>query len=63
MAMAVLVVGSTAFDTVETPHGTRADCLGGSSTYFGLAAVLFTEVRLVDEDGDDVPTSRAATAA
>ena len=53
--MAVLVVGSTAFDTVETPYGTRQDCLGGSSTYFGLAAVLFTEVRLVSVVGEDFP--------
>ncbi len=53
--MAVLVVGSTAFDTVETPYGVRKDCLGGSSTYFGLAAVLFTEVRLVSVVGEDFP--------
>ena len=55
--MAVLVVGSTAFDTVETPYGVREDCLGGSSTYFGLAAVLFTEVRLVSVVGEDFPDS------
>ncbi|MBM4062551.1 MAG: sugar kinase, partial [Planctomycetes bacterium] len=35
--MTLLVVGSTAFDTIETPHGTATDCLGGSSTYFSLA--------------------------
>jgi hypothetical protein len=40
--MSLLVVGSTAFDTIETPHGNAADCLGGSSTYFALAARLFT---------------------
>ncbi len=55
--MAVLVVGSTAFDTVETPYGAREDCLGGSSTYFGLAAALFTEVRLVSVVGEDFPES------
>ena len=55
--MAVLVAGSTAFDTVETPFGRREDCLGGSSTYFGLAAVLFTEVRLVSVVGEDFPES------
>ncbi len=53
--MSLLVVGSTAFDTVETPHGTATDCLGGSSTYFSLAARLFTEVRLVSVVGTDFP--------
>ena len=51
--MSLLVVGSTAFDTVETPHGTAKDCLGGSSTYFSLAARLFTQVRLVSVVGAD----------
>ncbi|MBL8748307.1 MAG: sugar kinase [Planctomycetes bacterium] len=53
--MSLLVVGSTAFDTVETPHGTAKDCLGGSSTYFSLAARLFTKVRLVSVVGQDFP--------
>jgi sugar/nucleoside kinase (ribokinase family) len=53
--MTLLVVGSTAFDTVETPHGTATDCLGGSSTYFSLAARLFTQVRLVSVVGTDFP--------
>ena len=53
--MAVLVVGSTAFDSIETPYGTERDCLGGSATYFSLAAVLFTEVRLVSVVGEDFP--------
>ena len=53
--MSLLVVGSTAFDTVETPHGIARDCLGGSSTYFALAARLFTDVRLVSVVGDDFP--------
>jgi sugar/nucleoside kinase (ribokinase family) len=58
--MSVLVVGSTAFDTVETPFGREVDCLGGSSTYFSLAAVLFGEVRLVSVVGDDFPAERRA---
>jgi sugar/nucleoside kinase (ribokinase family) len=58
--MSVLVVGSTAFDTVETPFGKREDCLGGSSTYFGLAAVLFGEVRLVSVVGADFPAASRA---
>ena len=53
--MSRLVVGSTAFDTIETPHGTAADCLGGSSTYFSLAARLFTQVHLVSVVGEDFP--------
>ncbi|MCC6671659.1 MAG: sugar kinase [Planctomycetes bacterium] len=53
--MALVVVGSTAFDTVETPMGTEVDCLGGSSTYFSLAAHLFTQVRLVSVVGKDFP--------
>ena len=53
--MSLLVVGSTAFDTIETPFGTKANCLGGSSTYFTLAASLFTEVRLVSVVGTDFP--------
>jgi hypothetical protein len=57
--MSLLVVGSTAFDTIETPHGNAADCLGGSSTYFSLAARLFTPVRLVSVVGADFPPSTA----
>ena len=61
--MSLLVVGSTAFDTVETPHGTAADCLGGSSTYFCLAARLFTQPRLVSVVGDDFPAKHRALLA
>lgn len=53
--MSLLVVGSTAFDTIETPHGNAADCLGGSSTYFALAARLFTKTHLVSVVGQDFP--------
>lgn len=53
--MTLLVVGSTAFDTVETPHGVAKDCLGGSSTYFSLAARLFVPTRLVSVVGADFP--------
>ena len=53
--MSLLVVGSTAFDTIETPFGTKENCLGGSSTYFTLAASLFTETRLVSVVGTDFP--------
>ncbi|MEO0479946.1 MAG: PfkB family carbohydrate kinase [Planctomycetota bacterium] len=53
--MSVLVVGSTAFDDVETPFGKREACLGGSSTYTALAAALFTDVNLVSVVGKDFP--------
>jgi sugar/nucleoside kinase (ribokinase family) len=61
--MSLLVVGSTAFDTIETPHGTAADCLGGSSTYFALAARLFAPVRLVSVVGADFPAAHRALLA
>lgn len=51
--MSLLVVGSTAYDSIETPGGSRADCLGGSSTYFSLAARFFAPVRLVSVVGKD----------
>jgi len=56
--MTLLVVGSTAFDTIETPHGTAEKCLGGSSTYFSLASRLFTKTRLVSVVGEDFPADR-----
>lgn len=51
--MPLLVVGSTAYDSIETPESTREDCLGGSSTYFSLAARYFAPVRLVSVVGQD----------
>jgi len=53
--MSVLVVGSVALDTVETPHGRVVEALGGSATYFSLAASLYTPVRLVAVVGEDFP--------
>ncbi len=61
--MSLLVVGSTAFDDVETPFGRREGCLGGSSTYFSLAARLFSEVRLVSVVGEDFPDESRALLA
>jgi len=54
--MSVLVVGSIAFDTVETPHGRREEMLGGSATHFSCAARYFTDVRLVAVVGSDFPS-------
>ena len=39
--MAILVVGSVAFDSIETPHGKVDHCLGGAATHFALAASYF----------------------
>jgi len=51
--MSILVVGSVAFDTLATPYGKREKILGGSATYFSLAASYFTKVRVVAVVGDD----------
>jgi sugar/nucleoside kinase (ribokinase family) len=49
------VVGTLAFDDVETPAGRREGVLGGSATYFGVAASYFTGVGLVGVVGEDFP--------
>ena len=51
--MAITVVGSVAFDSVETPAGRRDRCLGGAATYFSLAASYFTDVRVIAVVGED----------
>jgi sugar/nucleoside kinase (ribokinase family) len=53
--MTLLVVGSLAFDTVETPFGRRERVLGGSANYFSMAASILTPVQLVGVVGDDFP--------
>ncbi|HMF13503.1 MAG TPA: PfkB family carbohydrate kinase [Gemmataceae bacterium] len=53
--MSLLVVGTVAFDSIETPHGTVDDVLGGSATYFAYAASYFTKPRLMAVVGDDFP--------
>jgi sugar/nucleoside kinase (ribokinase family) len=53
--MPLLVVGSIALDSVETPFGVVDDALGGSATYFSYAASYFTPVRLVGVVGEDFP--------
>ena len=55
--MSVLVVGSVALDSIETPAGRVIEVLGGSATYFSLAASLYTPVRVVAVVGDDFPSS------
>jgi len=51
--VSLLVVGSVAFDAVETPFGRRERMLGGSATHFSLAASFFTDVRVVGVVGGD----------
>jgi sugar/nucleoside kinase (ribokinase family) len=51
--MAITVVGSVAFDSIETPAGRRERCLGGAATYFSLAASYFTGVRVIAVVGED----------
>jgi sugar/nucleoside kinase (ribokinase family) len=53
--MSLLVVGSVALDSVETPFGRADDALGGSATFFAAAASLFGPVQLVGVVGDDYP--------
>ena len=53
--MPLLVVGSIALDSVQTPQATREDVLGGSAVYFSYAASYFTPVRLVGAVGEDWP--------
>ena len=47
MSDSLLIVGSVAYDSVETPTGARMDELGGSATFAAAAASLFTPVDLV----------------
>lgn len=51
--MSILVVGSVAYDTIETPRDRRERILGGSASYFSLAAIRFAPVRAVGVVGDD----------
>ena len=51
--MAVTVVGSVAFDALETPFGKRERILGGAATHFSLAASFFTDVSVVGVVGED----------
>jgi sugar/nucleoside kinase (ribokinase family) len=51
--VSLLVVGSVAFDGVESPYGKVDRTLGGAATYFSVAASFFTPVHLVGIVGDD----------
>jgi sugar/nucleoside kinase (ribokinase family) len=56
--MPLLVVGSVALDTVETPFGRAEDALGGSATFFSASASCLCPVRLVGVIGDDFPRAQ-----
>lgn len=56
--MSLLVVGTIAFDEIETPSGRVSDEMGGSATFFSLAASRFTPVRIVGAVGEDFPRER-----
>ncbi len=60
---AILVVGSVAYDSVETPFGKADSVLGGSATYFATAASFFAPVRLVAVVGEDFPPDGLAFLA
>jgi sugar/nucleoside kinase (ribokinase family) len=53
--MSVLVVGTVAFDSIETPLGSVERVLGGSASYFALGASYFAPVRIVGVIGQDFP--------
>ena len=51
--MSLVVIGSVAYDAIETPHGKRERTLGGACTYIALSASYFTETSIVAVVGDD----------
>lgn len=53
--MSLIIVGSLAFDTLETPYGRKERIVGGSSTYCALAASYFTQPGIVSVIGEDFP--------
>lgn len=53
--MSLLVVGSVAFDSVETPFGKAEEAIGGSAMFFSTSASYFTDVQLVAVIGEDFP--------
>ncbi len=58
--MSIVVVGSVAFDSLETPAGKRERALGGSANYFSICASMLTKVQLCAVVGDDFPAGHTA---
>jgi hypothetical protein len=61
--MSVLVVGSVALDSVETPFGKADEVLGGSGIFFSASASHLTRVQLVGVVGSDYPVDQLAPLA
>ena len=61
--MGITVVGSVAFDSVETPSGSIDRCRAGAATYFSLAASYFTPVRVIAVVGEDFTEKEEAVFA
>ena len=53
--MSILVVGSVALDSIETPFGKRKEILGGSATFFSISASFFDKVNIIATVGEDFP--------
>jgi sugar/nucleoside kinase (ribokinase family) len=58
--LSILVVGSVAFDSIETPHGRVEHILGGAATFFALSASFFTDVRVIGVVGEDFTAENEA---
>jgi len=58
--MSILVVGSVAFDSIETPSGKVDHILGGAATHFSLAASYFKDVRVIAVVGEDFTAEHEA---
>ncbi len=58
--MSIVVVGSVALDSIETPVGQASEVLGGSAAYFAVAASYFSKVNLVAVVGEDFPKEARA---
>ncbi len=58
--MTITVVGTVAFDSIQTPFGSADRCIGGSATYFSVAASFFSPVNLVSVIGDDFGSEDAS---
>jgi sugar/nucleoside kinase (ribokinase family) len=59
--MGILAVGSVALDSVKTPFGREEEILGGSATYFSIAASYFTEISVIAVVGEDFPAQHVAS--
>ncbi len=61
--MPLLVVGSVALDSIQTPFGGTADALGGSAVFFSVAAAVLSKVKVVGVIGSDYPVAQLEALA